>query len=101
MRTSKEIGQQIRQIRKNKPMNLTAFAKQIGVNKSTLSRYENGSRKIPMEDIEIIARELNVTPERLIFAEQARMDSIKNELTEKEWEQVISFAEDILKQHKR
>ena len=54
-----------------------------------------------MEDIEIIARELNVTPERLIFAEQARMDSIKNERTEKEWEQVISFAEDILKQRKR
>ncbi|WP_242438440.1 helix-turn-helix domain-containing protein, partial [Staphylococcus aureus] len=34
----------------------------MGVNKSTLSRYENGSRKIPMEDIAEIANALKVTP---------------------------------------
>ncbi|MFC1451219.1 helix-turn-helix transcriptional regulator, partial [Bacillus cereus] len=49
MRTSAEIGKLIKQLRKENNINLTDFATKIGVNKSTLSRYENGSRKIPME----------------------------------------------------
>ena len=67
MRTSAEIGKLIKQLRKENNINLTDFATKIGVNKSTLSRYENGSRKIPMEDIAEIANALNVTPESLLL----------------------------------
>lgn len=67
MRTSAEIGKLIKQLRKENNVNLTDFAIKIGVNKSTLSRYENGSRKIPMEDIAEIANALKVTPEYLLL----------------------------------
>ncbi|HGZ9196892.1 helix-turn-helix domain-containing protein [Staphylococcus aureus] len=103
MRTSKEIGQQIKQKRRDNHINLTDFAKRIGVNKSTLSRYENGSRKVPMEDINTIAHELNITPEQLIFKradKTGHMDDYEGKLTEEEWQKIISYAEDIIKQRK-
>ncbi|KAA11353.1 hypothetical protein W690_02730, partial [Staphylococcus aureus VET0596R] len=102
MRTSAEIGKLIKQLRKENNVNLTDFATKIGVNKSTLSRYENGSRKIPMEDIAEIANALKVTPEYLLLKNrqtenddevQHRAAHLEGELTDDEWQRVLDYAD--------
>ncbi|ARJ18316.1 MULTISPECIES: helix-turn-helix domain-containing protein [Staphylococcus] len=107
MRTSSEIGKLIKQLRKENNVSLTDFAKKIGVNKSTLSRYENGSRKIPMEDIAEIANILNVTPERLLLKKYQsenendhRAAHLEQELTEEEWQEVLDYADFIRSKRK-
>ncbi|HAR7039696.1 TPA: helix-turn-helix transcriptional regulator [Staphylococcus aureus] len=109
MRTSAEIGKLIKQLRKENNVNLTDFAIKIGVNKSTLSRYENGSRKIPMEDIAEIANALKVTPEYLLLKNrqpenddevQHRAAHLEGELTDDEWQRVLDYADYIRSKRK-
>ncbi|HDJ6010853.1 TPA: helix-turn-helix transcriptional regulator [Staphylococcus aureus] len=107
MRTSAEIGKLIKQLRKEHNVNLTDFATKIGVNKSTLSRYENGSRKIPMEDIAEIANALKVTPEYLLLKNrqtenevQHRAAHLEGELTDDEWQRVLDYADYIRSKRK-
>lgn len=107
MRTSAEIGKLIKQLRKENDVNLTDFATKIGVNKSTLSRYENGSRKIPMEDIAEIANALNVTPESLLLKNkqpepevQHRAAHLEEDLTDDEWQRVLDYADYIRSKRK-
>lgn len=107
MRTSAEIGKLIKQLRKENNINLTDFATKIGVNKSTLSRYENGSRKIPMEDIAEIANALHVTPESLLLKNKKtepeiehRAAHLEGELTDEEWKKVLDYADYIRSKRK-
>lgn len=100
MRNSEQIGKYIKQIRQQKQMSVTDLAKKVEINKSTLSRYENGSRKIPMEDIADFANALGVTPENIMFEQKETttnsIDTIAahldGELTEEQWEKVLSYA---------
>lgn len=100
MRNSEQIGKYIKQIRQQKQMSVTDLAKKVEINKSTLSRYENGSRKIPMEDIANFANALGVTPENIMFEQkETKTNSIDTiaahldgELTDEQWEKVLSYA---------
>ena len=99
MRTSVEIGKVVKALRKENNISLTDFAKKLGINKSTLSRYENGTRKIPMEDIAAFANALNVTPEYLLLDDQPQPKHFETiaahldgDLTKEEWEEVIQYA---------
>lgn len=56
------IGDRIREKRKNKDYTLERLADEIGVTKSTVLKYENGSIAIPSDKIEKIAKSLNVSP---------------------------------------
>lgn len=56
------IGDRIREKRKNKDYTLEQLADEIGVTKSTVLKYENGSIAIPSDKIEKIAKSLNVSP---------------------------------------
>lgn len=96
MRTSEQIGKYIKQIRQQKNMSVTDLAKKVEINKSTLSRYENGSRKIPMEDIAKFANALGVTPESVLIEQQPEQDTIaahfdKEDLTDEEKQEVEDF----------
>lgn len=76
MRNSYEIGQFIKQLREKKGMTSEELGKRLGVTKGTISRYENGSRKISMDDIPKFAIALDVSPtEILINMEQ--VDNLK------------------------
>lgn len=100
MRNSEQIGKYIKQIRQQKQMSVTDLAKKVDINKSTLSRYENGTRKIPMEDIAVFANALGVTPENIMFEQKETtpnsIDTIAahldGELTDEQWEKVLSYA---------
>lgn len=70
MRSSIEIAKEIERILDKKDMKATELAKRIGVDRSTITRYLNGSRKISMEDLPKIASALGVTPYDLLFEEE-------------------------------
>lgn len=88
MRNSVEIGQIIKQKRIAKKLTVTEFANRVGLNKSTISRYENGSRKIPMEDITKFANVLEVSPQELLLNENPKVETVAahmdDDLTEEE-----------------
>ncbi|PTH38411.1 MULTISPECIES: helix-turn-helix domain-containing protein [Staphylococcus] len=106
MRTSSEIGKLVKSLRAKKGMSISEFADAIGVNKSTVSRYENGSRKIPMEDIAKFASVLGVKPDYLLLKEQKqeepqhRAAHLEGELTDDEWQRVLDYADYIRSRRK-
>ena len=67
MRNSYEIGQFIKRLREKKGMTSEELGKRLGVTKGTISRYENGSRKISMDDIPKFALALDVSPTEILI----------------------------------
>lgn len=62
-----QLGQRIRQSRLDREYTIDDLARSIGLNKSTISRYERGDIENPkMPVIESIANELHVNPAWLI-----------------------------------
>jgi len=66
-----EIGKNIASLRKKMGLSQADFAERINVVASTLCRWETGKTAPPMESIEIICREFNVTQKELIFGKEA------------------------------
>lgn len=56
------IGERIKEKRLQKKYTLEKLANEIGVTKSTVLKYENGSIAIPSDKIEKIAKALKVSP---------------------------------------
>ena len=60
------IGARIKQVREEKGMTQEELARELGLNKSTIQRYETAKiEKIKLPVIESIAQKLNVNPEWL------------------------------------
>lgn len=66
-----EIGKNIASLRKKMGLSQADFAERINVVASTLCRWETGKTAPPMESIEIICQEFNVTQKELIFGKEA------------------------------
>lgn len=66
------IGDRIREKRKIKEYTLEQLADEIGVTKSTVLKYENGSIAIPSDKIEKLAKSLNVSPAYLMGWDDGR-----------------------------
>lgn len=62
MRNSIEIAKYIKMLRERKGISAVELANRVGVTKGTISRYESGTRKIPMDDIPKFAAVLDVSP---------------------------------------
>lgn len=69
MRSSLEVAKFINQLLKSKNMKPVEFARIIGVDRSTITRYLNGSRKISMDDLPKMAATLGVNPIDLLIDE--------------------------------
>lgn len=67
MRNSVDIGKIIKKERTKQGMQQKEFADKLGIHKSTLSKYESGQRKIPMEDIGEMANVLGMSVEELLL----------------------------------
>ena len=68
-RFEKKIGENIRDVRQEKKLSQDALAKKCGFSNTTLSSYEN-SRKIPsLSTIAKIAKNLDVSIERLYYGD--------------------------------
>ena len=60
------IGAKIKEIRKRKKISVESLAKQIGVSKTTIYRYEDSTiEKIPVQIIDKLCITLGVTPAEL------------------------------------
>lgn len=66
-----EIGKNIASLRNEKGLSQADFAERINVVASTLCRWETGKTAPPMESIEIICREFNVSQKELFFGKDA------------------------------
>lgn len=67
MRNSLEVAKHIQQILDSINMKPSELANRIGVDRSTISRYFSGDRKIPMDEIPKIAQVIQVDPKELLF----------------------------------
>lgn len=76
MRNSIEVAKQIEKILNKINMKPTELADKINVDRSTVSRYLKGTRKISMEDIPKIANAIGVSPIELLVDE--RIDNPTN-----------------------
>ncbi|WP_419744317.1 helix-turn-helix domain-containing protein [Staphylococcus sp. LKG3-1] len=108
MRTNEEIIDIIKTTLSKKDMSLSELARRVGMAKSAVSRYLNGSREFPLNRANDFANALHITTEYLLGFEERpdRMpDSEKDEqttqaahfnkedLTEEEIEEVNKFIE--------
>jgi len=66
LRSSKEVILEIKKLREAKGWSLDELARRVGVAKSTLSRYENGQREFPINDVGLYAEALDTTVERIL-----------------------------------
>ena len=71
------IGERIKEKRLSKNYTLEKLAIEIGVTKSTVLKYENGTIAIPSDKIEKIAEALKVSPAYLMGWEAAPKDKAK------------------------
>lgn len=72
MRNSIEVAEYIESIMIQIGMKPTELANRIGVDRSTVTRYLKGTRKISMEDIPKIANAIGITPTELLMDENDR-----------------------------
>ena len=100
MRTSKEIINLIVNLRTQRKMSLSQLAKLTGIAKSSLSRYENGSRQFPVNKVNQFAKALNVSPEYLLGIESVNITAIYNQLNNKRQKCVYNFAKAQLEDQK-
>jgi bacteriophage repressor len=66
MRTNDEIIKMIKNLCIEKDISLSELARRVGMAKSAISRYFNGTRQFPLNRIDDFAKALNITPEYLL-----------------------------------
>lgn len=101
MRSSNEIIHLIKHLRETKKMSIEELARRVGIAKSTQSRYENGQRDFPINDIGLYAGALDTTIEYLLGVGTGTNDDIETiaahhdgeEWTEEELEEIEEFKE--------
>ena len=63
MLNNKNIGKNIKRIRKEKKLSMDTLAKKLGLsNRSSIAHIENGSRSLRLDTVEKIAKALEVSP---------------------------------------
>ena len=77
MNSSKEIIDLIAKHAKINGLSISELARRVGVAKSTLSRYINGERDFPINDIGKYAKELNLSVEYLLGVGESKDDTSK------------------------
>lgn len=76
----KNVGQNLKHLRKAKGLTQEQFGSLFGLTKSAIVNYETGIRKIPLDLIYKIASFHNVTIDSLICKKQTIADVLKNEI---------------------
>lgn len=99
MRNNDEIISVISKLMDKQNLSTSELARRTDMAKSTVSRYLNKSREFPLNRADDFARVLKVTPEYLLGLEETTKNSIDTiaahldgELTEEQWEKVLSYA---------
>lgn len=62
----KQFGEKIRQVRNSKKISQEELAFKAGLHRTYISDIERGARNVSLENIEKIAKALDITPEKLL-----------------------------------
>ena len=73
------IGERIRQLRKQAKLSQTQLALLLGIDHSTISKYERGERKVPMDMLVPLAKTLKVSTDYLLGNSDKRYLDSDNE----------------------
>ena len=65
-----DLGNRLKTLRLQKGITQENLAAQLSVTKSTISAYENGDRRPPLENLLLLARIFKVTTDYLLGVEQ-------------------------------
>lgn len=98
------VGQRMKARRKELKISADEIAKELGVSRSTIFRYEKGDiEKLPTQNLAVIAKVLRTTPEELMGWETSEEDitTIYNKLEPKRQKKVYNFAEAQLEQQNK
>jgi transcriptional regulator with XRE-family HTH domain len=71
------LGENIRQIRKNKGMSIQQIRDITGLSKSTISEIENDISNPTISTLTKISHALNVSLDKLLVSESANLETIK------------------------
>lgn len=85
MLNNKNIGKNIKRIRKEKKLSMDTLAKKLGLsNRSSIAHIENGSRSLRLDTVEKIAKALEVSPFEIMgpsyFDNILDIDKIKSDV---------------------
>lgn len=93
------IGERIKQRRKELKISADVVGEKIGVSRSTVFRYESGDiEKLPIEILIPLSEVLKTTPAELMGWEVNDINDIYNQLEPLRQQKVYNFAEHQLKQ---
>lgn len=93
------IGERIKQRRKELKISADVVGEKIGVSRSTVFRYESGDiEKLPIEILIPLSEVLKTTPAELMGWEVNDINDIYNQLEPPRQQKVYNFAEHQLKQ---
>lgn len=101
MRSNNEIINLIQDRLDEKGMSMSELARQVGIAKSTMSRYFNRTREFPLNKTDDFAKALGMTPEYLLGIQkenniEPEILTIFNQLDEERQENVIDYATALL-----
>ena len=75
VKTTKNLGERIRQLRENEGISQGELAVSIGISRSAISQVESGERKVTADELILFAKRFNVSMENLINPEnEPRID---------------------------
>lgn len=97
MRSNNEIINLIQDRIDEKGMSMSELARQVGIAKSTMSRYFNRTREFPLNKTDDFARVLGMTPEYLLGIQKVNniepeILTIFNQLDEERQANVVDYA---------
>lgn len=101
MRSNNEIINLIQDRIDEKGMSMSELARQVGIAKSTMSRYFNRTREFPLNKTDEFAKALGMTPEYLLGIQKVNniepeILTIFNQLDEERQENVVDYATTLL-----
>lgn len=77
MKNNKEVVEMVKQLTKEQNMSMSELARRVGIAKSAISRYFNGTRELPLNRIEDFAKALHTTSHILLGVEPETQKGIK------------------------
>lgn len=101
MRSNNEIINLIQDRIDEKGMSMSELARQVGIAKSTMSRYFNRTREFPLNKTDDFAKALGMTPEYLLGIQKVNniepeILTIFNQLDEERQSNVVDYATTLL-----
>ncbi len=101
VRTSEEVIDSIVKIRTRKAISLSELARRTGIAKSTLSRYESGSRTFPLNKAETFAVALDVDVGNLLGLPNGEIASLYGQLSSENKRKVIVYVQNLVKRQQK